>query len=407
MNHSARILLVEDERDLREILSAALSKEGHEVLVSGNGREALGIVKSNKIDLLLSDVVLGDFNGVELLNGVKRVDPLLPVVLMSGYGTIRTAVEAMKLGAFDYLAKPFELEELKRSVERALESRQQPPEEAAQTARRQKPLRLNAIIGQGKWKEEIIRVISRVAPSRATVLLCGESGTGKELVARAVHANSPRRNKPFIAVACAALPRELLESELFGHERGAFTGAIAQKPGRFELADGGTIFLDEIGDIPLDLQVKLLRVLQEREFERIGGTRSMKVDVRVLAATNDDLNGAVAQGLFREDLYYRLRVIEIHLPPLRQRCEDIPLLASHFLAKFNRENGRHLQEFTPGAMQLLCSYPWPGNIRELENALEHAVVMADLEATTLEAEFLPPALRKPRKSSALRTSARA
>lgn len=407
MNHSARILLVEDERDLREILSAALSKEGHEVLVSGNGREALGIVKSNKIDLLLSDVVLGDFNGVELLNGVKRVDPLLPVVLMSGYGTIRTAVEAMKLGAFDYLAKPFELEELKRSVERALESRQQPPEEAAQTARRQKPLRLNAIIGQGKWKEEIIRVISRVAPSRATVLLCGESGTGKELVARAVHANSPRRNKPFIAVACAALPRELLESELFGHERGAFTGAIAQKPGRFELADGGTIFLDEIGDIPLDLQVKLLRVLQEREFERIGGTRSMKVDVRVLAATNGDLDGAVAQGLFREDLYYRLRVIEIHLPPLRQRCEDIPLLASHFLAKFNRENGRHLQEFTPGAMQLLCSYPWPGNIRELENALEHAVVMADLEATTLEAEFLPPALRKPRKSSALRTSARA
>ncbi len=259
---------------------------------------------------------------------------------------------------------------------------------------------MNSIIGDGSWKEEIIQVISRVAPSRATVLLCGESGTGKELVARAIHANSPRRGQAFVGVACAALPRDLLESELFGYEKGAFTGAVGQKPGRFELADRGTIFLDEIGDLSLDLQVKLLRVLQEREFERIGGTRSIKVDVRVLAATNRNLDVAVAQGRFREDLYYRLRVIEIHLPPLRERSEDISLLAEHFLNKFKRENGKHLRHISTAAMRTLSSYSWPGNIRELENAIEHAVVMADPEATVLEPEFLPLPMNKGRKRSA-------
>lgn len=399
MNQQARILLVEDERDLREVVSAALAKEGHEVLVSGDGQEALRILRNNRIDLLLSDVVLGDLNGVELLSGAKRLDPLLPVVLMSGYGTIRTAVEAMKRGAWDYLSKPFELEELKKVVEQALEARAQQQEGAAPAPRRQKPLRLNAIVGQGSWKEEIIQIVSRVAPSRATVLLSGESGTGKELVARAIHANSPRSGKPFVAVACAALPRDLLESELFGYEKGAFTGAVGQKPGRFELADGGTIFLDEIGDIPLDLQVKLLRVLQEREFERIGGTRSIKVDVRVLAATNRNLSVAVPQGKFREDLYYRLRVIEIHLPPLQERRGDITLLAGHFLTKFNRENSKHLKEISPASMRILCSHSWPGNIRELENAIEHAVVMADPEALVLEAELLPPSLDRGHKKS--------
>jgi DNA-binding NtrC family response regulator len=389
MSQAATILLVEDERDLREVLSAALVKEGHEVLVSDDGEKALRILRSNKVDLLLSDVVLGDLNGVELLNGARRVNPFLPVVLMSGYGTIRTAVEAMKLGACDYLPKPFELDELKRTVAQALETRHEEREPVVQAARRRKSLRLTSIVGQGNWKEEIIHLVSRVAPSRATVLLCGESGTGKELVARAIHANSTRQGKAFVAVACAALPRDLLESELFGYEKGAFTGAVGQKPGRFELADGGTIFLDEIGDLPLDLQVKLLRVLQEREFERIGGTRSIKVDVRVLAATNQDLEVAVSRGKFREDLYYRLRVIEIHLPPLRERKEDIPLLAEHFLGKFTRENGKHLRDISSTAMRVLCSYNWPGNIRELENAVEHAVVMADPEEAVLEREYLP------------------
>jgi DNA-binding NtrC family response regulator len=402
MGQSSRILLVEDERELRDILSAAIAKEGHEVFVSESGGEALGMIKKQKIDLLLSDVVLGDINGVELLRGVRRLDPLLPVILMSGYGTIRTAVEAMKLGACDYLPKPFELNELRKIMANALELRALDKEPPAVSARSKKPSRLNNIVGQGRWKEEIIQVIARVAPSRATVLLCGESGTGKELVARAIHANSTRQGKPFIAVACAALPRDLLESELFGHEKGAFTGAVAQRPGRFELADGGTLFLDEIGELPLDLQVKLLRVLQEREFERIGGTRSIKVDVRMLAATNRDLDDAVRKGQFREDLYYRLRVIEIHLPPLRKRKEDILLLANHFLAKFNRENGKHLAQIAPSAIRVLSTHHWYGNIRELENAIEHAVVMSPPEATLLEPSFLPASLSKgKRKASAL------
>lgn len=406
MNHAATILLVEDETDLREVLAAALAREGHEVMVSGDAEEALGLIRKGKIDLLLSDVVLGDLNGVELLREARRTDPLLPVVLMSGYGTIRTAVEAMKLGACDYLPKPFELEELKRVVRQALEFRLQQQEPVVSPPRQAKPARLASLVGQGPWKEEIVRLVSRVAPSRATVLLCGESGTGKELVARAIHANSARKSKPFVAVACAALSRDLLESELFGHEKGAFTGAVAQKPGRFELADGGTIFLDEIGDIPLDLQVKLLRVLQEREFERVGGTRSIKVDVRVLAATNHNLGEAVRQARFREDLYYRLRVIEIHLPALRERKEDIPLLATHFLARFNRENGKHIREISPAAMRLLCSYSWPGNVRELENAIEHAVVMAAPGARVLEPEILPIRRKARRKRPPISSAAR-
>jgi len=398
MSHPVTILVVEDERDLREIVAAALSKEGHEVLESRSGEEALNLLKKQKVDLLVSDVVLGSRDGLELLQDARRLQPQLPVVLMSGYGTIRTAVEAMKLGACDFLPKPFELEELRHTVQEALENRLL---ETGTTSPRRKTaaLRVDGLVGQGAWKEEITQIISRVAPSRATVLLAGESGTGKELVARAIHANSARRKQPFIAVACGALPRDLLESELFGHEKGAFTGAVAMKPGRFELADGGTIFLDEIGDFPFDLQVKLLRVLQEREFERIGGIRSLKVDVRVLAATHRNLGKEVQVGKFREDLYYRLRVIEIQLPPLRDKKEDIPLLAEHFLAKFSRDNGKHLQTITPEASALLAAYYWPGNVRELENAVEHAVVLAPPDAEALTPELLPASIKAAKKTT--------
>jgi DNA-binding NtrC family response regulator len=399
MSQPVTILVVEDERDLREIVSAALAKEGHEVLESRNGEEALSLLKKKKVDLLVSDVVLGNRDGLELLQDARRLQPYLPVVLMSGYGTIRTAVEAMKLGACDFLPKPFELEELRRTVQEALEARRL---ESTAASPRRKPaaLRVEGLVGQGAWKKEITQIISRVAPSRATVLLSGESGTGKELVARAIHINSARSKQPFIAVACGALPRDLLESELFGHEKGAFTGAVGMKPGRFELADGGTIFLDEIGDFPFDLQVKLLRVLQEREFERIGGTRSLKVDVRVLAATHRDLGEEVRAGKFREDLYYRLRVIEIHLPPLRDKKEDIPLLAEHFLAKFCRENGKHLQGISPEALESLTAYSWPGNARELENAIEHAVVLAPPESEALIPELLPASVKSVKKAPA-------
>jgi DNA-binding NtrC family response regulator len=399
MSQPVTILVVEDERDLREIVSAALTKEGHEVLESRNGEEALSLLKKKKVDLLVSDVVLGNRDGLELLQDARRLQPYLPVVLMSGYGTIRTAVEAMKLGACDFLPKPFELEELRRTVQEALEARRL---ESTGVSPRRKPaaLRVDGLVGKGAWKEEITQIISRVAPSRATVLLSGESGTGKELVARAIHINSARSKQPFIAVACGALPRDLLESELFGHEKGAFTGAVGMKPGRFELADGGTIFLDEIGDFPFDLQVKLLRVLQEREFERIGGTRSLKVDVRVLAATHRNLGEEVREGKFREDLYYRLRVIEIHLPPLRDKKEDIPLLAEHFLAKFCRENGKHLQGISPEALESLTAYSWPGNARELENAIEHAVVLAPPESEALIPELLPASVKSVKKAPA-------
>jgi DNA-binding NtrC family response regulator len=387
MSQPVTILLVEDERDLREIVAAALSKEGHEVLESRNGEEALNLLKKKKVDLLVSDVVLGNRDGLELLQDARRLQPLLPVVLMSGYGTIRTAVEAMKLGACDFLPKPFELDELRRTVQEALENHRQ--ESAAPPPLKAATLRLSTLVGGGAWKAEITRIIERVAPSRATVLLSGESGTGKELVARAIHANSARHKQPFIPVACGALPRDLLESELFGHEKGAFTGAAGMKPGRFELADGGTIFLDEIGDFPVDLQVKLLRALQEREFERIGGIRSIKVDVRVLAATHRNLEEAVREGKFREDLFYRLRVIEIHLPPLREKKEDIPLLAEHFLTKFSRENGKQLKTIDRKAVAGLLAYNWPGNARELENAIEHAVVLASPEAEVLSLDLLP------------------
>jgi DNA-binding NtrC family response regulator len=313
--------------------------------------------------------------------------------MITAYGTIKTAVEAMRLGAFNYITKPFDLDELQTMVKKALDARENGADFPV-PVKRTTPFRPENIIGSSSRMQDLLNTVERAADSRATVLIRGESGTGKELIARALHFHSSRAGKPFIAVSCAALPETLLESELFGHEKNAFTGAATQKPGRFELANHGTLFLDEVAEIPPLLQVKLLRVLQEREFERIGGTKTLKVDVRLIAATNKDLEKAVASGEFRDDLYYRLQVIPIYIPPLRERREDIPSLVNHFLKKYNQENGRKIEKIAPEALGLLMRYRFPGNIRELENAVERAVVMADRDAKILTPDLLPLSIQR-------------
>jgi DNA-binding NtrC family response regulator len=370
--------------------------------------ELLEEVRGAGVGAVISDIIVGDVTGLELMARAREVDPDLPFIVTSAYGTISLAVEAMKKGATDYLPYPLDSEELRAAVRAALHGRHEAAFQARpKMAARNGPLAQNeslaaarkgksnafllpGIVGQGKWLVEVSRIVSKVAATKATILLRGESGTGKELVARAVHALSERAAKPFVAVACSALSSDLLESELFGHERGAFTGAVAQKPGRFELADGGTLFLDEIGDISPNLQLKLLRALQEREFERVGGTKTLRVDVRVIAATNRDLEKAVSSGRFREDLYYRLQVVQINLPGLRDRPEDIPELAHHFLEKFSAQNAKRLHRISPDTMELLQVYPWPGNVRELENAMEHAAVLADADEEAVHMELMPP-----------------
>lgn len=358
-----RVLVVDDEPSVCRSLSMVLERFGFEVTAAGDGLEALERFRRGLHDLVIADLKMPGLSGLELLREVKRLSPGTPVVLLTAFGTVETAVQAMKEGAFDFLQKPFGLEQLKDVVSRAL----RPKEEGGV----ERP-----IIAKSQRMLELLDMAKEAAQSAAPVLITGESGTGKELLARYIHAQGPRREGPFVAVNCAAIPEGLLESELFGHERGAFTGAVGQKKGKFELAHRGTLLLDEISEMPISLQAKLLRALQEGEVDRIGGTKPVKVDVRPIATSNRDLLQRIKEGKFREDLYFRLNVIHLHIPPLRERREDIPLLVHHFLEKYSRLNGRPLRELSPKAMKALLDYHWPGNVRELENVIHRAVLFS-------------------------------
>jgi len=385
------ILVVDDEPGQRAMLHAVLSAEGYEIAEAKDGASALAQVEAHFYDLILMDVRMAQLDGMAALKAIKTRSPGIPIILMTAYGTVRDAVEAMKAGAYDYLTKPLDIDELKLTVARGLRHATLEEENARLRALVGRDVDIGPIIGTSEPMRRVFEAIALVAPTEATALILGESGTGKELVAQAIHANSPRRAGPLITVNCAALPETLLESELFGHERGAFTGATERRLGRFELAHGGTIFLDEIGDLPPTAQTKLLRVLQSQEFERVGGTNTLKIDVRVIAATNKDLEAAVRAGQFREDLWYRLYVFPLTLPPLRERRDDIPLLAEHFLKRYAERHRRRLRGLTPRALDLLMRYEWPGNVRELEHTIERAVILARGEHITPE-EF-PPTIR--------------
>ncbi len=373
----ARIVVIDDEVNAAAALEALLEQDGYDVERAPDGRAGLQLLERHDPDVVLTDLRMPGMDGLELLGRIKELRPDAMVIVMTAYGTVKTAVQAMRLGAEDYLGKPIDVEELEVVVEKALERKQLLAETRALRERLEHKYRLENLVGESPAMLSVFKTIRQVGGSSASVLLLGESGTGKELFAQALHQSSPRRRKPFVRVTCAALPETLLESELFGHEKGSFTGAIHTRAGRFEAADGGTLFLDEIGDISPTVQVKLLRVLEEREFERVGGNRTFKVDVRIVAATHRDLKKKLEDGSFREDLYYRLNVIEIAIPPLRERPGDVPLLAQHFLRKYADANGKQLSELDDDVLALLLSYGWPGNVRELENAMERAVVLAD------------------------------
>jgi DNA-binding NtrC family response regulator len=364
------VLIVDDEKNTREGLRKALESPGYRILLAASTPQALQIMERERVDLVLTDLRMPGEDGLELMRRGRMLRPEASVILLTAYGTVQTAVRAMKEGAYDYLTKPVNLNELGMVVERALAPRRRERDEGS--AR----YGIENIIGASGVLEEIKGVIRQIAPTKATVLIEGESGTGKELIARAIHGLSDRRKKPFVAVHCAALAESLLESELFGHEKGAFTGALKRRLGRFEVANGGTLFLDEISEMAAGTQVKLLRVLQEQEFERVGGSETVRVDVRLIAATNANLESLIARGRFREDLYYRLNVIRLKVPPLRDRKEDIPLLANAFLAEFDAENGKRVRGLTPEAMAAMESYEWPGNVRELRNCIEGLVVLS-------------------------------
>ncbi|MBF0462126.1 MAG: sigma-54-dependent Fis family transcriptional regulator [Magnetococcales bacterium] len=369
------ILLVDDDPTLREVMKIAIESMGHEVLVAADGVAALACLDLEPVDLLLTDLRMPGMSGRELLGEVKRRLPQLPVVMMTAYSSVRDAVEIIKEGAFDYITKPIEMDELEATLRNALNlfntlrDNQRLRQELAGR------YRFDALIGHSDAFRQVLNAITEVCESRANVLLTGESGTGKELVARAIHFNSARRDKPFVAVNCAAIPDSLLESELFGHVKGAFTGAVANRPGKFSLANGGTLFLDEIGDMSMATQAKILRVLQERSFESLGASRSQKVDVRIIAATHKNLLKATTEGAFREDLYYRLNVFPIALPPLRARDDDILELAAHFLADSAASMGKRMVGFTSDALTIMQNHPWPGNVRELQNCIERAVII--------------------------------
>ena len=376
------ILIVEDEAPMRRLLEISLGEEGYTTHAVDNAEAALKFIERGSVDLALTDLKLPAMSGLELLEAAHRVRADLPFIVMTAYGSVESAVGAMKAGANDYVLKPFSLDEIKLVVARALDVRRLHEENRDLREALGQRYDLPGIIAQSPKMQEALGLVERVAPTNSTVLICGESGVGKDLVARAIHQRSRRARGPFIKINSTAIPENLLESELFGYEKGAFTGAATSKPGKFELADGGTLFLDEIGDVPPPVQVKLLRVLQEREFERLGGTKTVKVDVRLVAATNRDLRAALEDGTFREDLYYRLNVVPINLPPLREHKEDIPALATLFLRKYSQASGKKIDTLDPAAMERLTQFHWPGNVRELENVIERAVALA--QGTVLE-----------------------
>jgi DNA-binding NtrC family response regulator len=371
------ILIIDDKDSMRQMLSKTLESEGYEVETAKDGEGGLEKAKEKKYDLILADLKLPKMDGIEVLSSLKDLDPEVAVIMMTAYGTIESAVEAMKQGAFDFLAKPFDTDHLNVLIKRALENRRLVAENILLREELAHNLGYAEIIGKCEKMKEVSRLIQKVASSDTSVLLLGESGTGKELFARAIHNLSPRKKASYVAINCAAIPRELLENELFGSEKGAYTGAVARKMGKFEIAEGGTIFLDEVGDLDIALQAKLLRVLQDRTFERLGGTKTISVDVRLIAASNTDLKKAIEKNLFREDLYYRLSVFPIAIPPLRERREDIPDLAEYFVKRYCAEMKKPKKIISKEALALLDKYHWPGNVRELENTIERAIILCE------------------------------
>ncbi|MEJ2716172.1 MAG: sigma-54 dependent transcriptional regulator [Deltaproteobacteria bacterium] len=384
------VLVVDDEKNYLVVLEDLLEDEGHEILTASSGSEALDIIRTTPVDTVLTDIKMAGMSGIELLEEVTRLDPDLPVILMTAYAEVDQAVDAMKKGALDHIQKPFDNREVKKAVARGVEKR------SLIRSIRHLEIELGTlwgnIVGRSKAMERVFTIMKRVADTPTTVLISGESGTGKELIARGLHHASSRSNAPFVSINCAAVPESLLESELFGYEKGAFTGAINLRQGKFEFADKGSIFLDEVGEMSLGLQVKLLRVLQEQEFQRLGGNKDIKVDVRIIAATNKDLREEVDKGRFRDDLFFRLNVVHIVVPPLRERREDIPYLVAHFLNRFGEKLGRNIPELDPEVLSTFYRYSWPGNVRELENVIERSLVLS--RGQVVVPEDLPPEIRE-------------
>ena len=387
-----RLLVIDDEQSMREWLTIALSQDGFEVESAGSGEEALKVLERTPVDLALVDLRMPGLDGLETLRRIKQLDEGVSVVIMTAYATAETAVQALKEGAYDYIIKPFKVDELRHLVQKALEERRLRGENLRLRDEVERRYHFGNLIGKSPKMQEVFSTIGRLGDSKATVLVTGESGTGKELVAKAIHFNSNRKERPFVTVNCGAIPHELMESELFGHVKGAFTGAVAAKQGLFEVADTGTLFLDEVSELPLHLQVKLLRVLEDQEIRPVGGVKPVRVDVRIVAATNRDVSQAIAAKTFREDLFYRLNVISLHIPSLRERRDDIPLLVSHFLQKFAPAGGPPTL-ISPEALTALERYPWPGNVRELEHVIERAVTLEP--GPVLRVESLPESVRGP------------
>jgi DNA-binding NtrC family response regulator len=396
------ILIVDDEEILQDVLTSLLSKEGYSTLSAGTGHEALDLLARDEIELVLLDLMLPDISGLEVLKRIRASDPDQVVVIITAFSSIEGAIEAMREGAFHYIPKPFKNEEVLLTIRKGLEQRRLTSENRSLKEQLRQRYAFDNIIGKSKPMQKVFELIQLAAPAKSNILILGESGTGKELVSKAIHHHSRRASGPFVTVNSGSMPADLLESNLFGHVKGSFTGAVSNKKGLFEIAHGGSIFFDEIGNIPLDTQAKLLRVIQEKEFMRLGGVETLKTDVRIIAATNAHIEELVHEGGFREDLYYRLNVITVELPPLRQRTEDIPLLVRTFLTKYAEENDKELEEVSSAAMELLLDYQWPGNVRELENVIERAVVLSS--GSTLDVDLLPPSVREPDSLPAPSTS---